>query len=102
MLFILMSHCGKKHMDSPTSSPSLWFMAPGMIGFAIAFVVQFKLKHHVDREKVVNLSDMSELFTNGMPPKKVLTEQGCKYLWWFRIGAGLFVANALLLVLLDP
>ena len=88
-------------MDTPNSSLSLWLMIPGLIGFALCFITQFKLKHHVDREKVMSLTDMAELFPNGLPPKKVLTEQGCRLLWWFRIGIGLFVANALLLVLLS-
>ncbi len=38
-----------------------WPLIPGVIGFFVGFFVQFRLKYHVDREKVLQLDDMSEL-----------------------------------------
>jgi hypothetical protein len=86
-------------MDSP-ASPSLWLMTPGLIAFAMAIVVHRKLKHEVDRDKVMQLADMAELFPNSIPPKKVLTVQGRKFLRWFWIGMGVLFGNMLLVVFL--
>jgi len=46
-----------------------WLIIPGLIGFIVAFIIQFRLKHYVDREKVLRIKDMSELYPNGIPPK---------------------------------
>ena len=70
-------------------------MIPGLIGFAVAFFVQFQLKHHVDRDKVSKIQDMSELYPNSIPPKKVLTERGAKLYRWLQIGFGVFAASIL-------
>jgi hypothetical protein len=53
-----------------------WPLIPGLVGFAIAFVVQFRLKNHIDRDKVLAIQDMAELYPNSVPPQKILTERG--------------------------
>jgi hypothetical protein len=67
-----------------------WPLIPGMIGFFIGFFIQFRLKHHVDREKVLQLEDMAELYTQGLPPRKLLTERGQRLYLWLYFGMGLF------------
>jgi hypothetical protein len=47
-----------------------WPLIPGLIGFFIAFVVQFQLKKYVDREKVLQIENMAELYPNSIPPRK--------------------------------
>ena len=70
-------------------------MIPGLIGFGIAFFVMFRLKHHFDRDKVSKIQDMSELYPNSIPPKKVLTERGVQLYRWLQIGFGIFSASIL-------
>lgn len=77
-----------------------WPIGFGLIGFFIAFFVQFRLKHHIDREKVLLTQDMSELYPNGIPPKKILTERGKRLYLWFYFGGGLFVASIILTMIL--
>ena len=75
-------------------------MIIGLIGFGIAFVVQFRLKHHIDRDKVAKIEDMAELYPNSIPPKKILTERGMELYRWFYIGLGVFFASILFTILL--
>ena len=70
-------------------------MIPGLIGFGIAFFVQFRLKNHIDRDKVSKIQDMAELYPNSIPPKKILTERGMELHRWFSIGIGIFFASIL-------
>jgi hypothetical protein len=67
-----------------------WPLIPGFVGFFIGFFVQFRLKYHVDREKVLQLKDMSELYTQGLPPRKILTERGQYLYLWFYAGGAIF------------
>jgi len=83
-----------------TNQPFPWPLIPGLIGFFIAFVVQFRIKHHVDREKVLALKDMSELYSSGMPPRKILTERGRRLHTWLIIGGAAFGASGVLCILL--
>ncbi len=53
-----------------------WTLVPALACFAVAFVVQFRLKKYVDREKVMALQDMAELYPNSIPPRKILNEKG--------------------------
>jgi hypothetical protein len=53
-----------------------WPIGFGLVGFFIAFFVQFRLKYHIDRDKVVQIEDMSELYPTGTPPRKILTGRG--------------------------
>jgi hypothetical protein len=87
-------------MDSSTAYTLPWPLIPGLIGFGIAFVVQFRLKHHIDRDKVINIEDMKELYPNSIPPKKILTERGKELYRWLYIGFGVFVASILLTIIL--
>jgi hypothetical protein len=68
-------------------------MIPGLIGFAVAFVVQFRLKNHIDRDKVLTIQDMAELYPNSVPPQKILTERGQELYRWFKIGTFVFFAG---------
>jgi hypothetical protein len=78
-------------MSSATTFP--WPMIPGLIGFGIAFFVQFRLKNHIDRDKVIKIQDMAELYPNSIPPKKILTERGMELYRWLYIGIGVFIAS---------
>jgi hypothetical protein len=73
-----------------------WPLIPALIGFFIGFIVQFQLKNHVDREKVLQLENMAELYTQGLPPRKILTEHGQRLYVWFYVGGGLFVASIII------
>ncbi len=75
-------------------------MIPGFIGFAVSMIIQFRLKYHVDREKVMELKDLSELYPNGLPPRKVLTERGRRLYLWFFAGIGFFIIGLFLSVIL--
>ena len=76
-------------------------LIPGLIGFAIAFIVQFRLKHHVDREKVLAIEDMSELYPNSIPPKKVLNEKGRRLHWLLVFGGALFAGSIITTIIMD-
>jgi len=73
-----------------------WPMIPGLIGFFVGFFVQFRLKYHVDREKVLQLDDMSQLYTQGLPPRKILTPRGQRLYFRFYFGLGLFALGMVL------
>ena len=75
-------------------------MIPGLLGFGIGFVVQFRLKYHVDRDKVLQLQDMSELYTQGLPPRKILTRRGQQLYFWLYAGMALFGGSILLTTLI--
>jgi len=77
-----------------------WPIGFGLVGFLIAFVVQFRLKHHIDREKVMQIEDMAELYPNSIPPRKILTERGQRLYLWLYFGGGLFVASIILSMIL--
>ena len=78
-----------------------WPIIPGLVGFFISFFIQFRLKYHVDREKVLQLEDMSELYAQGLPPRKLLTQRGQRLYFWFYLGFGLFGVGILLSALLS-
>jgi len=77
-----------------------WPLIPGLIGFFIGFFVRFRLKYHVDREKVLQLDDMSELYSQGLPPRKILTERGQRLYLWFYTGLGAFMASIIICIIL--
>jgi len=73
-----------------------WPMILGLIGFFIGFFVQLRLKYHVDREKVLQLEDMAELYAQGLPPRKILTQRGQRLYFWLYFGLGLFALGMVL------
>ncbi|MFL6519608.1 MAG: hypothetical protein ACJ8NS_05255 [Chthoniobacterales bacterium] len=73
-----------------------WPIFPALIGFLVAFFIQFRLKYHADREKVLQLEDMSQLYTQGLPPRNILTERGRRLYFWLYFGMGLFALGLLL------
>jgi len=76
-------------------------LAVGLIGFGIAFIVQFRLRYHVSAERVRALLDTpSELYPNGIPPKQVLDERGRQLHRVMVFGGALFVVALGTLVLL--
>ena len=77
-----------------------WPLIPGLIGFVIAFIAQFRLKNHIDRDKVLAIQDMAELYPNSVPPQKILTERGQELYRWFKIGIGAFIASVFLCIFL--
>jgi len=66
-------------------------MIPGMIGFAVAYTVESRLKHHIDREKLLKIENPSELYRTGYPPTEILTERGLILNRWCLIGASIFM-----------
>jgi hypothetical protein len=77
-----------------------WPIGFGLIGFFVAFFIQFRLKHHIDRDKVLQIENMSELYPNSIPPRKILTERGQRLYLWLYFGGGLFVASIILSMIL--
>jgi hypothetical protein len=77
-----------------------WPLGFGLIGFFIAFFVQFRLKHHIDRDKVMQIQDMTELYPNSIPPKKILTEEGQRLYRWFYVGGAIFAGSIILSMIL--
>ena len=77
-----------------------WLLIPALVGFLISFIVQFQLKHHIDREKVVQLDDMAKLYPNGNPPRKILTERGQRLYLWYCAGGGLCAGSIILCLIL--
>jgi len=73
-----------------------WPLIPGLMGFVVAFFIQFRLKYHVDSDKVLKLEDMSQLYTQGLPPRNILTERGRRLYLWLYLGMGLFALGLLL------
>jgi hypothetical protein len=86
--------------DATTVKNFPWPMIPGLVGFFIGFFIQFRLKHHVDREKVLQIEDMSELYAHGLPPRKLLTPRGQRLYLWLYFGFGLFGLGLVLSALL--
>jgi hypothetical protein len=73
----------------------------GLIGFAIAFVVQFRPRHHVSADRVRELlHNPSELYPNGIPPKRVLSERGRQLHRLMVAGGVLFVGAIAVMILL--
>ena len=72
----------------------------GLIGFVAGFIVQFRLRHHVSLKKVRAETDPSQIFKNGIPPKKYLTEHGVKLHRIFVIGLGTFIGSIALSILI--
>ena len=70
-----------------------------LLGFVVAFILQFRLHHYVSKEKVLAVEDVSRLWKNSMPPKFVLNEKGLKLYLYFQIGGGVFVAGCLLCII---
>lgn len=77
-----------------------WPLGFGLVGFFVAFFIQFRLKYHIDREKVLELDDMSELYPSGIPPKRILTQRGQQLHLWLKVGVGIFVASVILCMIL--
>jgi hypothetical protein len=77
-------------------------LAVGLIGFAIAFFTQFRLRHHVSADRVRELlGKPSDLYPNTIPPKRVLDERGRQLHRIMVIGGGLFVGACAALLLLN-
>jgi hypothetical protein len=70
-----------------------WPLVPGIIAFLVVFFLQFRLRYHVDREKVLQLDDLSELYTQGLPPRKILTQRGQRLYLWFYAGIAIFMTS---------
>ena len=77
-----------------------WPLIPGLIGFFISFSVQFQLKKHVDREKVLRIENMAELYPNSIPPRKILTERGQRLYLWFYAGGAVFAISVITCMIL--
>ncbi|HEX8312729.1 MAG TPA: hypothetical protein VF614_15510 [Chthoniobacteraceae bacterium] len=62
--------------------------------------MQFRLRHHIDRDKILQVEDLADLYPNSIPPRGVLTARGLQLYRWFWIGGGLFAAGLVLSALL--
>jgi hypothetical protein len=61
----------------------------GLVGFAVGFVVQFRLRRHVSADRVKALLDRpSELYPNSIPPSTVLDDTGRRLSKVMKIGLG--------------
>jgi hypothetical protein len=73
----------------------------GLAGFAVAFVLQFRLRHHVSADRVRTLLDRpSKLYPHGIPPRAVLDERGQRLLTIMYVGGGIFMASILVMIVL--
>ncbi len=86
-------------MGSTTMNGFPWPLVPGLIGFGIAFLIQLRLKHDIDRDKVMLVENLAELYPNSIPPRKLLTARGQQLYHWFYIGGGLFAVSVALCLL---
>jgi hypothetical protein len=76
-------------------------LAIGLIGFGVAFVTQFRLRHHVSSDRVRDLLNTpSKLYPNSIPPKLVLDERGRQLHRLMVAGGVLFAASGAVLLLL--
>ena len=80
-----------------------WPLIPGLLSLFIAFFINLRLPHHIDRDKVVRTKDMSRLYSPFWygPPLNVLTQRGRQLYFCYYACVGVFVASFLLLAALD-
>lgn len=79
----------------------LTLMAIALVGFSIGFIVQFRLRHHISREKVLAEEDLRTLWKNSIPPRKILTEKGKRLHSLLFIGGGSFIASIICSLLIN-
>ena len=72
---------------------NILILAIGLCGFLIAFILQFRINRFVSKELVHAVEDVSTLWKNSIPPKKVLSERGKKLHKIMTIGGGIFIAS---------
>lgn len=71
-----------------------WPAIPGVIAGAIAFVLQFVVKAHVDREKAAYAeSFFTRNYLFRMPPRETLTSSGLKWYWLLFASTCVFVGS---------
>jgi hypothetical protein len=70
-----------------------WPMIVGLAGFFMGFVIQFRLKHHIDREKVLTIQDMAELYPSGIPQERFSRNGGDAYTFGFMSALACFGAS---------
>ena len=69
-----------------------------LLGFAVAFYIQYRLHKHVSREKLLQVQDVTLLWKNSVPPKEILTDEGLRLYRYFQIGGGVFMAGCFFMV----
>lgn len=57
----------------------------GLLGFMIGAIASVTLKKHVSLVKVTEIKGPSLLYSNGIPPKRVLTDEGIKIFKYYRL-----------------
>ena len=70
-----------------------------LVGFAVGFVIQFRLRNYVSKEKVHAIEDVSTLWKNSVPPKEVLSEEGLRLYKYFRAGIYVFIGGCFIQVI---
>ena len=74
----------------------------GLGGFFLAFLIAMRLRHHVSRQRILELIDTpAELYRNAIPPRRVLDESGRKLAVLFYAGLAVFAGAILVLILLQ-
>ena len=80
-------------MNININSDFPWPLIPGLVGFTITFFVQFRLKNHIDRDKVLAIKNLADLYPNSVPPRKILNERGQRLYFWFYSGIAIFFVS---------
>jgi len=80
----------------------IFVLAIGLGAFALAFSVQFRLRHHVSPDRVRELIDRpSELYPNSIPPEAVLDESGRRLMTIMKRAGAVFAASIIGLMVLS-
>jgi hypothetical protein len=69
-----------------------------LCGFAVGFVIQFRLYKFVSKERVHAVEDVTALWKNSVPPKEVLNDEGLKLYKYFQAGIIIFVGGCFIQV----
>jgi hypothetical protein len=71
----------------------------GFAGFAVGFVLQFRLRYHISKERLLELIDTPHELYRSPPPYRVLSESGRRLFRLMIIGLGVFIICLLTLLL---
>lgn len=72
-----------------------------VVAMAVLVRIQGKLKYNIDRNKVINICDLSKLYSNGgTPPNQILTPNGLRLRKQFKVGVILMFATTGILVVI--
>jgi len=87
---ILLIAIGIAANDSASSSLSIVLFATVAVSFLATSFFKSRLKHHISRENIHAIEDVSTLWKFSWPPKIVLNEKGLRLLRYIRAVATIF------------